>query len=124
MPHIAHQVKALSLAIYSKAHAFAEKQGIIIADTKLEFGVLNGKLILIDELLTPDSSRFWPLYDYSSGKPQKPLDKQFVRNYLTSINWDKKGKAPELPPEVVHKTEDIYLNILRILTSFKRQDDK
>ena len=120
---IAHQIKALSLAIYCRARSFAEEQGIIIADTKLEFGLLNEKLILIDELLTPDSSRFWPFYDYSPGEPQKSLDKQFVRDYLASINWDKKGGVPELPPEIVRKTEDIYLNIFHILTSLERKYD-
>jgi phosphoribosylaminoimidazole-succinocarboxamide synthase len=121
--HIAHQVKALSLAIYNRARSFAEEQGIIIADTKLEFGILNEELILIDELLTPDSSRFWPFYDYFPGEPQKSLDKQFVRDYLASINWDKKGGVPELPPEVVRKTEDIYLNIFHLLTSLERKYD-
>ncbi|MFV1951434.1 MAG: phosphoribosylaminoimidazolesuccinocarboxamide synthase [Nitrospinota bacterium] len=121
--NIAHQVKALSLAICSRAQTLAERQGIIISDTKLEFGILNGEIIIIDELLTPDSSRFWPLDSYSPGKPQKSLDKQFVRDYLTSINWDKKGSVPELPPEIVCKTRDIYLDIFHILTSLERQHD-
>ncbi len=121
--NIAHQVKALSLAICSRAQTLAERQGIIISDTKLEFGILNGEIIIIDELLTPDSSRFWPLDSYSPGKPQKSLDKQFVRDYLTSINWDKKGSVPELPPEIVCKTRDIYFNIFHILTSLERQHD-
>ncbi|MFQ5901642.1 MAG: phosphoribosylaminoimidazolesuccinocarboxamide synthase [Thermodesulfobacteriota bacterium] len=114
---IAHQVKALSLAVYCRAQAFAEKQGIIIADTKLEFGILDGKLILIDEILTPDSSRFWPLNDYSPGRPQKSMDKQFVRDYLTSVDWHKNEKLLKLPLAVVNKTSDIYLNIFHILTS-------
>jgi phosphoribosylaminoimidazole-succinocarboxamide synthase len=121
---IAHQVKALSLAIYSRARTFAEKQGIIIADTKLEFGLIDGELILIDELLTPDSSRFWPLDDYSPGRAQESMDKQFVRDYLTSISRDKKGKAPELPPEIVDRTGDIYLRIFHILTSSGRERGK
>lgn len=122
--HIAHQVKDLSLAICSRARTLAERHGIIISDTKLEFGILNGELILIDELLTPDSSRFWPMDSYSPGKPQKSLDKQFVRDYLTSINWDKKGSVPDLPPEIVYKTRDIYLNIFHILTSLEREHDE
>jgi len=120
---IAHQVKALSLALYSRARAFAEEKGIIIADTKLEFGAINGKLILIDELFTPDSSRFWPQDDYSPGRAQKSMDKQFIRDYLTSVNWDKNGRAPELPPEVVNRTRDIYLKTFHILTSGRKLND-
>jgi len=112
---IAHQLKALSLAIYSRACALAEKKGIIIADTKLEFGLLEGKVILIDELLTPDSSRFWPLDGYSPGRAQKSMDKQFVRDYLRSTNWDIKENPPTLPPEVVSSTREIYLRIFHIL---------
>lgn len=118
---IAGQVKDLSIAIYSRGHQKAQElsnsQKIIIADTKLEFGILNEKLILIDELLTPDSSRFWPIKDYSPGRPQKSMDKQFVRDYLLSINGDNVEQNPVLPTDIVNKTRDIYLNIFETLTS-------
>lgn len=101
-----------SLAIYERAVAIAEQAGIIIADTKMEFGVLDGKLILIDELLTPDSSRFWPKDDYAEGRPQKSFDKQFLRDYLLSIGWNQKPPAPELPEEIVLKTAEKYREAL------------
>ncbi len=113
----AETVKELSLAIYRRASEFAEKKGIIIADTKMEFGFYDGKLILIDELLTPDSSRFWSMKDYSPGKPQESYDKQIVRDYLISIKWDKKPPAPHLPNEIVQKTAERYKEIFKILTS-------
>ena len=106
---LAQRVKSLSMAIYQKARDFAEQKGILIADTKMEFGMRDGKLILIDELLTPDSSRFWPKAEYQPGGPQKSFDKQYLRDYLLSIHWDKRPPAPQLPEEVVRKTREKYL---------------
>ena len=106
---LAQKTKSLSLAIYKKARDFAEQKGILIADTKMEFGVKSEKLILIDELLTPDSSRFWPKDEYQPGGPQKSFDKQFLRDYLLTIRWDKNPPAPQLPEEVVEKTREKYL---------------
>jgi phosphoribosylaminoimidazole-succinocarboxamide synthase len=106
---LAQRLKAHSIAVYEKARDVAEKKGIIIADTKMEFGIIDGKLILIDELLTPDSSRFWPKDDYQPGGPQKSFDKQFLRDYLLSIRWDKSPPAPQLPDEIVRKTREKYL---------------
>jgi phosphoribosylaminoimidazole-succinocarboxamide synthase len=106
---LARKVKSLSLAIYKKARDFAEQRGILIADTKMEFGIKDGKVILIDELLTPDSSRFWPKDEYQPGGPQKSFDKQFLRDYLLSIRWDKSPPAPQLPYEIVQKTREKYL---------------
>jgi len=105
----AKKMKSLSLAIYKKARDFAEQRGILIADTKMEFGVKAGKLILIDELLTPDSSRFWPRDEYQPGGPQRSFDKQFLRDYLLSIRWNKNPPAPQLPEEIVKKTREKYL---------------
>jgi phosphoribosylaminoimidazole-succinocarboxamide synthase len=106
---LAQRLKYLSLKIYIKAHDFAEQRGILIADTKMEFGIKDGKLFLIDELLTPDSSRFWPKKEYLPGSPQKSFDKQFLRDYLLSIHWNKTPPAPELPEEVIQKTREKYL---------------
>jgi phosphoribosylaminoimidazole-succinocarboxamide synthase len=106
---LAQRLKSLSLAIYKKARDFAEKKGILIADTKMEFGIKDGKLLLIDELLTPDSSRFWPKDSYRSGGSQKSFDKQFLRDYLLSLKWDKSPPAPELPKEIIQKTREKYL---------------
>jgi phosphoribosylaminoimidazole-succinocarboxamide synthase len=106
---LAKRLKSLSLAVYKKARDFAEGRGIIIADTKMEFGIKNGKLLLIDELLTPDSSRFWPKDDYGPGGSQKSFDKQFLRDYLLSIKWDKNPPAPQLPKEIIQKTREKYL---------------
>jgi phosphoribosylaminoimidazole-succinocarboxamide synthase len=105
---LAQRLKAVSLAIYKKARDFAETKGILIADTKMEFGMKDGNLILIDELLTPDSSRFWPKDEYKAGGPQKSFDKQFLRDYLLSIKWNKTPPAPELPEEVILKTGRKY----------------
>jgi len=104
-----------SLAIYERAVGIAAAAGIIIADTKMEFGLLDGELILIDELLTPDSSRFWPKDDYAEGRSQKSYDKQFLRDYLLSINWNQKPPAPELPAEVIEKTGAKYREALNRL---------
>jgi phosphoribosylaminoimidazole-succinocarboxamide synthase len=113
---VAEKIKAYTLAIYKKACELAEPKGIIIADTKLEFGIYDGEVILIDEVLTPDSSRFWPKGDYQVGVAQKSFDKQFVRDYLLSLTWDQKPPAPVLPDEVVNKTSEKYLEVLRMLT--------
>jgi phosphoribosylaminoimidazole-succinocarboxamide synthase len=107
--NLARKVRSISLAIYRKARDFAESRGILIADTKMEFGMKGEDLILIDELLTPDSSRFWPKDEYQSGGPQKSFDKQFLRDYLLSIHWDKNPPAPQLPEEVVIRTRGKYL---------------
>ncbi len=114
---IAKKVKDLTVTIYKKASEIAEKKGIIIADTKMEYGFYDGKLILIDELLTPDSSRFWSIKDYLPGKSQDSYDKQIVRDYLISIKWDKKPPAPVLPDEIVEKAAARYEEIFKILTS-------
>ena len=112
---LTEQVIRASLAIYERAVAIADRAGIIIADTKMEFGLLDGKLILIDELLTPDSSRFWPKDDYEAGRTQKSFDKQFLRDYLLSIGWNQKPPAPELPAEIVAKTGEKYREALNRL---------
>ena len=114
---VADQLRDYSLAIYSRARAMAEAKGIIIADTKLEFGIENGRVILIDELLTPDSSRFWPADGYRPGKTPDSFDKQYVRDYLTNLSWDMKPPAPALPPEIVRQTQDKYNEALRRLTA-------
>jgi len=106
---LAQRLRSLSLSIYKRARDFAEKRGIIIADTKMEFGVKNGEVILIDELLTPDSSRFWPKDTYRSGGPQQSFDKQFLRDYLLSLKWNKTPPAPQLPKEIIRKTREKYL---------------
>ncbi len=106
---LAERLKTLSIAIYEKAREFAEARGILIADTKMEFGIKEGTLLLIDELLTPDSSRFWPKDEYRPGGPQKSFDKQFLRDYLLSLGWNKTPPAPELPEEVIQKTREKYL---------------
>ncbi|NOZ86002.1 MAG: phosphoribosylaminoimidazolesuccinocarboxamide synthase [Deltaproteobacteria bacterium] len=105
-----------SLAIYEMACEIAEKLGIIIADTKFEFGLLGDKLILIDEVLTPDSSRFWPMDGYIPGRPQPSFDKQFVRDYLLSLNWNKKPPAPDLPGDIVEKTSKKYLQAMKLFS--------
>jgi len=113
---LAEKIKSLSIAIYKKGSELAEKKGIIIADTKFEFGMLDGNIILIDEVLTPDSSRFWPKATYEPGGSQKSFDKQFVRDYLLSLSWDKTPPAPKLPEEVIQKTREKYLEALKQLT--------
>lgn len=113
---IASQARDLSLKIYKFARDYARQRGIIIADTKFEFGLFEGKLILIDEVLTPDSSRFWPASEYAPGKGQSSFDKQFVRDYLEMLDWDKTPPAPALPLEVVAKTRAKYLEAYERLT--------
>jgi phosphoribosylaminoimidazole-succinocarboxamide synthase len=105
----------ISLAIYKRAVEIADRAGIIIADTKMEFGIMNDELILIDELLTPDSSRFWPKDDYQPGRAQKSFDKQFLRDYLLSINWDQRPPAPDLPQDIIAKTKEKYEEALNRL---------
>lgn len=112
----AERIKKASIDIYRQASDYARAKGIIIADTKFEFGVYNGEIILIDEVLTPDSSRFWPVDQYAPGKPQPSFDKQFVRDYLEGLAWDKTPPAPALPQEVVAKTSKKYLESYRRLT--------
>ncbi|NMB82661.1 MAG: phosphoribosylaminoimidazolesuccinocarboxamide synthase [Ignavibacteria bacterium] len=109
-------LKHTTIEIYKKASEYALSKGIIIADTKMEFGYYNGKVILIDELLTPDSSRFWPLNDYKKGVPQNSFDKQYVRDYLISINFNKQPPPPELPEEVILNTTKKYREALVMLT--------
>jgi phosphoribosylaminoimidazole-succinocarboxamide synthase len=110
------KLKELTLSIYRTAAEYAAGQGIIIADTKFEFGFHNGKLILVDEVLTPDSSRFWPADSYVPGKPQPSFDKQYVRDYLETLTWDKRPPGPELPPDVAARTSEKYLEAYSILT--------
>ncbi len=105
-------LKEKAIAIYKKAADYALTKGIIIADTKMEFGYYNGSIILIDELLTPDSSRFWPLNEYAKGRAQNSFDKQYVRDYLLSINFNKRPPAPNLPLEVIEKTAQKYKEAL------------
>jgi phosphoribosylaminoimidazole-succinocarboxamide synthase len=114
---IAERVRDISIKIYKRAASIAEQKGIIIADTKMEFGLNDkGELILIDELLTPDSSRFWPKDKYKPGKGQESFDKQFVRDYLDSINFNRKPPAPKLPEDVIFKTSALYLEALKRLS--------
>lgn len=110
------RVRDISLAIYQRAVEFAEARGIIIADTKFEFGLIDGELTLIDEILTPDSSRFWPKDTYRPGGPQQSFDKQYLRDYLLSLDWDRRPPAPKLPPEIVKNTLSKYEEALRRLT--------
>jgi phosphoribosylaminoimidazole-succinocarboxamide synthase len=112
----AAQVRDTSVALYRSAAEYALGRGIIIADTKFEFGLGDGKLLLIDEALTPDSSRFWPAAEYRAGGPQKSFDKQFVRDYLLTLPWNKTAPGPKLPPDVIEKTSMKYREALRILT--------
>ena len=116
---VARQARELSLKIYTAARAYARERGIIIADTKFEFGLFDGKLILIDEVLTPDSSRFWPADQYAPGKSQPSFDKQFVRDYLETLDWKKTPPGPVLPAEVVAKTTAKYLEAYEKLTGKK-----
>ena len=113
---IAEKVKSLSFEIYKKGAEIAEEKGIIIADTKFEFGLIEDEIILIDEVLTPDSSRFWPKETYRPGGSQESFDKQYLRDYLLSINWDQKPPAPPLPEEVIKNTRNKYIEALNKLT--------
>ncbi len=113
---VASEVSSLSLKIYKTAADYAESRGIILADTKFEFGIYDGKVILIDEVLTPDSSRFWPAEQYKVGCNPPSLDKQFVRDYLETLDWNKTAPGPELPQDVVKKTTEKYLEAYKVLT--------
>jgi len=113
---LAEQVRDTSLRIYREAVEYALTRGLIIADTKFEFGLLDDQLYLIDEVLTPDASRFWPLEGYTPGRGQPSFDKQYVRDYLTSTGWNRRPPAPELPPQVVQQTTHKYQEALRLLT--------
>ena len=115
-PELSDKIKAVSLEIYQKATFHALSKGIIIADTKFEFGLIEDELILVDEIFTPDSSRFWPMDDYESGRQQKSFDKQFVRDYLETLDWDKTPPGPELPEDIVEKTREKYLQAYKIVT--------
>ena len=118
-PDLAAQARDLSLKIYRAGRDYARQRGIIIADTKFEFGLSGGQLILIDEMLTPDSSRFWPADHYAPGKSQPSFDKQFVRDYLETLPWDKTPPGPELPDVVVARTSAKYLEAYELLTGHK-----
>ena len=113
---VAEKARDISIRLYKIAADYARERGVIIADTKFELGISGGELILIDEVLTPDSSRFWPAEDYSPGSSQPSFDKQFVRDYLESILWDKKPPGPDLPADIAEKTRQRYLEALRRLT--------
>lgn len=117
----AEKLRDLTLRIYSLAVEHARSRGIIIADTKFEFGIIDGKIVLADEVLTPDSSRFWPAETYRPGGPQQSYDKQFVRDYLESIHWDKNPPAPSLPENVVQKTREKYIEAYRRLSGKELQ---
>jgi phosphoribosylaminoimidazole-succinocarboxamide synthase len=113
---LAQKIRKASLELYQKAALYAVSKGVIIADTKFEFGLDGDELVLVDEIFTPDSSRFWPLAAYEPGQSQPSLDKQFVRDYLETTSWDKNTPPPELPAEIVAKTSQKYLEIYKVLT--------
>jgi phosphoribosylaminoimidazole-succinocarboxamide synthase len=115
-PALAKKIRKVSLELYQRASLHALSRGIIIADTKFEFGLDGDELVLIDEIFTPDSSRFWPLATYEPGRGQPSLDKQFVRDYLESTAWDKAGHPPVLPPDIIAKTSEKYVEIFKLLT--------
>ena len=119
----ADRLKKISIDIYKKASEYALSRGIIIADTKFEFGTFGNEIILIDEALTPDSSRFWPKDQYQPGRPQPSFDKQFVRDYLLSIDWDKNPPAPILPREIIEKTSQKYLEAYKRITGKELKTD-
>jgi len=113
---MAERLKNTSIEVYKRASDYALQKGIIIADTKFEFGIYNDRMIIIDEVLTPDSSRFWAAEDYQPGRAQMSFDKQFVRDYLETLDWDKNSPAPDLPAEIISKTTEKYLEAYRKLT--------
>ncbi len=116
---LAEKVKDISIKLYEAGRKLAYEKGIIVADTKFEFGIKDGRLILIDEILTPDSSRFWPVDEYRPGGPQKSFDKQFLRDYLSEIGWDKRPPAPRLPAEIITMTKKKYMEAYELLTGNK-----
>jgi phosphoribosylaminoimidazole-succinocarboxamide synthase len=113
---LANRLRELTLGIYNKAASYALERGLVLADTKFEFGFVGDKLILADEVLTPDSSRYWPLDQYAAGGPQPSFDKQYVRDYLETLTWDKRPPAPTLPAEVIAKTSEKYIEAYHRLT--------
>ncbi len=112
----AHELQEVAIRLYKKATGYAETKGLILADTKLEFGIFENRMILIDECFTPDSSRYWFKEAYEPGKPQSPYDKQVIRDYLLSTDWDRKSPPPCLPEEIIEKARSRYLEVYRILT--------
>ena len=112
----ANALRSLTLEIFDKASRHAESRGLILADTKFEFGLIDGEIVLADEVLTPDSSRYWPADVYTPGGPQPSFDKQYVRDYLESIHWNKQAPAPGLPPDVVQRTREKYLEAFRLIS--------
>jgi len=116
---LTQKLEKISLEIYERASKYLESRGFILSDTKFEFGLDQGKVILIDELLTPDSSRFWSKKDYRPGHHQVDFDKQFVRDYLESLDWDKTPPAPSLPPAIIKKTSQRYLEAYERITGMK-----
>jgi len=117
---LAARLRDISISLYLKASGHAESKGLIVADTKLEFGFINSELAVADEMFTPDSSRFWSMEDYEPGRPQKSFDKQYLREYLESMNWDKKPPAPELPDYVIKNTAQKYLEAYEKITGRKK----
>jgi phosphoribosylaminoimidazole-succinocarboxamide synthase len=115
-PDVVEQCRSATIAVFERAREICSSVGIILADTKLEFGIYNGQVILIDEVLTPDSSRFWPKESYVSGRNQDSLDKQYIRDYLETLDWDKTAPGPVLPDAVVQETRDRYIDIYRRIT--------
>lgn len=113
------KIKNASIALYEKASKYAESKGLILADTKFEFGMIDGELVVADEMFTPDSSRFWAMEEYEAGRPQKSFDKQYLREYLESSNWDKTPPAPKLPEDVIRKTELKYIEAYERITGKK-----
>ena len=120
---LASELKEKTIALYRKAAAYAETRGILLADTKFEFGMLDGKMVIADEMFTPDSSRFWELADYEPGRAQKSFDKQFLREYLETLDWDKQYPAPKLPAEVIEKTAAKYMEAYERLTGKQFQGE-
>jgi len=118
----AARLRDLTLALYNHAAAYAKTRGILIADTKFEFGIVDGQIVLADEVLTPDSSRFWPADQYQPGRPQPSFDKQYVRDYLESIRWNKQPPAPALPADVAQRTSAKYKEAYRLLTGHHLED--
>jgi len=113
---MAQKLKETSIKLYKKVSEYALSKGIILADTKFEFGTINGELVIGDEMFTPDSSRFWDVKEYEPGRPQKSFDKQYLRDYLEQINWDKQPPAPKLPEEIIEKTREKYVEAYLMLT--------
>jgi phosphoribosylaminoimidazole-succinocarboxamide synthase len=118
-PDLAEKLRDASIRLYVKACRHAESKGLILADTKFEFGICDGKLVVADEMFTPDSSRFWAMDEYEPGRPQKSFDKQYLRDYLESVKWDKNPPAPKLPEDIIKKTEEKYIEAYERVTGKK-----